>query len=134
MTMSAHEVLTHLRKRQGPDDVPRALAELAPAEQFTALWPIAVERQSETNPSSPAAYVLCNLNPPCPLECDAAIAALLPKWDISIEEVPWYLAKQCGGEVVARTAEMLARERSDEVERALLAAVAYWVRVAKAPR
>src|SRR5260221_10134717 len=39
--------------------------------------------------------LLC-LNPPCPISFDVVIQHIGPGYNFSVEELPWYLAKQFG--------------------------------------
>src|SRR4030095_9551627 len=83
---------------------------------FDALFPIAVREQGQASgPVAMSAYALHALNPPCRLSVDDAVAALLPSWDISIEEVPWYLVKQFGREAVVESVERLRAMQSDQI-------------------
>jgi hypothetical protein len=52
---------------------------------------------------------------------------MLPSWDVSIEEVPWYLVKQFGRAAVMTAAADLARSRSG-TEKTMLETVVYWAR------
>ena len=38
-----------------------------------------------------AGTILFEISPPCPLEMDGAIYAVPKYWDLSVEELPWYL-------------------------------------------
>ena len=78
-----------------------------------------------------SAYVLYALNPPCQLPPDDAIASLLPAWDISIEEVPWYLLKQFGRESILASVERLRAKAGDTSAIVRLVTIAYWVTVAR---
>ena len=66
------------------------------------------------------------LNPPCRLPIDDAVASLLPSWDISIEEVPWYLAKQFGRDEVLASVERLRSRQSDQTALTRLRTIEYW--------
>jgi hypothetical protein len=95
---------------------------------FDALFPVAVREQGQASgPVAMSAYVLHALNPPCPFSVDDAVAALLPSWDISIEEVPWYLVKQFGREPVIESVERLRARETDQTALTRLKTIKYWV-------
>ena len=71
------------------------------------------------------------MNPPCPMGCAEAVACLLPDWDISIEEVPWYLVAQYGRASVIAAAKELSERCASDLERTRLSTVVYWVGLAK---
>lgn len=95
---------------------------------FEALFPIAVHSQS-AGPAWPAAILLCGRRPRCPLSCQEAIRALLNDWDVSIEEVPFYLIGQFGVEEVGEAIARLRRTDISEFQIRMLDAVAYWVKI-----
>jgi hypothetical protein len=100
---------------------------------FNALYPVAVREQGQASgPVAMSAYALYALNPPCRLPVDDAVAALLPSWDISIEEVPWYLVKQFGREAIGESVERLRARESDQTSLTRLKTIEYWVRAAPA--
>jgi hypothetical protein len=109
------------------------LRQLRHEDQFRLLWPIAIAAQEEGNLSSPAAALLLELNPPCPLPIANAVVEILTSWDVSIEEVPWYLARQFGRTAVAQAAADLKSSRLDPVERQTLDTIVYWVNLPRAP-
>ena len=119
------------RLREWPSSPEQELRALPPDAQFALLWPIAVGAQSR-GPAFPAAALLHRLNPSCPMSCADAVASVLPDWDISIEEVPWYLVAQFGRARVIAAAEELAKRCTSDVDRTLLSTVVYWAGLAKA--
>lgn len=120
------------RLREWPGTPEPELRRLSPDKQFALLWPLATSSQSRA-PAYPAAVLLHRLNPPCSLSCTDAVAALLPDWDISIEEVPWYLVAQFGRAHVTSSAEGLASARDSLVESRMLSVVVYWAMLAEEP-
>src|SRR4051794_39619373 len=98
--MDSAEVIERVSRAQSLRDLKPLVIELSgvPADTlFDALFPMAVREQGAANgPVAMSAYVLHAMNPTCPLPVDDAVAALLSSWDVSIEEVPWYLVKQFG--------------------------------------
>jgi len=123
-------IVDRVMKAASLRDLPSLLAELrdAPPEiVFDALFPVAVRRQGDGNPAAMSAYVLHALNPPRPIRMDDAVAALLPEWDVSIEEVPWYLAKQFGRAEVLDCVRRLRARETDVPRLTALRTVEYWV-------
>jgi hypothetical protein len=128
--MSPYELIQLLATREYRElkSTVTELRDLPPALIFDTLFPIAVRQQGLSNgPVAMSAYVLHALNPLCPLTIETAVAALLPAWDISIEEVPWYLAKQFGPEAVLACVDQLAANTTDAVELVRLNTIRYWV-------
>ena len=128
--MTAEELVLHLR--QWPSSPEQELRALAAETQFAILWPLAVASQ-DSGPAFPAAALLYRLNPPCPMSCSDAVACLLPDWDISIEEVPWYLVAQFGRANVIHAAEELSKRCTSDLETTLLSTVIYWAGLVKEP-
>ena len=95
-------------------------------QQFEVLFPIAVKAQDHA-PSCPAAELLRQLSPTCPLSCEDVVRALLPEWDVSIEEVPFYIAARFGVARVRQAIERLASEVEGHEEQQRLKTVAYWI-------
>jgi hypothetical protein len=98
---------------------------LGNTQQFDILFPLAVKSQDHA-PSCPAAELLWEFSPACPLSCEKAVQALLDEWDVSIEEVPFYLAA-CYGvprmkEAVERVGTTLGEGKRDRLE-----TIAYWL-------
>lgn len=54
-----------------------------------------------------AGKLLYELSPYCPLNLDGAIYALPTHWNLEIEEVPWYLCRIFGKDVVQQFLEEL---------------------------
>lgn len=98
------------------------------AQQFDILFPLAVRRQWEA-PSYTAALLLRELSPACHLSCEDAIKALLPEWDVSIEEVPFNLAARFGPERLRHAIADLKPQIADKSEMASLETVLYWVNI-----
>jgi hypothetical protein len=92
---------------------------------FEALFPTAADAQWH-GPAYRAACLLFVLKPACPIPCIDAIQALLPNWDVSIEEVPWYLAGQFGQDAIGRAIEQLGNGPLGHEQRVRLGTVKYW--------
>jgi len=91
---------------------------------FRGLFPLAAASQ-ERGPACSAAWLLYKLRPQCLISCREAITALLPEWDVSIEEVVFYIAEQFGVATVLSTIEELRPQGIDPTNR--LDTVRYWV-------
>jgi hypothetical protein len=73
------------------------------------------------------AYALHSLNPPCTTAAKDAVKMLIDnEWDISIEEVPWYLTNQFGPESVNQCVEDLQRVMTDDEACVKLRTILYW--------
>ncbi|MBM3847002.1 MAG: hypothetical protein FJ405_12045 [Verrucomicrobia bacterium] len=103
------------------------LRQCDPVRTFHSLFGFAAHSQ-DAGPAAPAALLLFNLKPPCPISCEAGIRELLVDWDVSIEEVPLYFAEQFG---VSRVREVVAAIRTSppmccDISR--LDTIEYWLR------
>jgi len=118
LSATEHEQVFHsVRERlRGLDDTQR----------FEVLFPLAVKAQHHA-PSSPAAELLRELSPVCSLSCEDAVRALLPEWDVSIREVPFYLAARFGLERVRQAVNHLGPRIASDSEKRSLQTVAYWL-------
>jgi hypothetical protein len=94
---------------------------------FHALFQFAAHSQV-TGPAAPAALLLWRLNPLCPLSCRQAVEEMLTDWDVSIEEVPFYLAEQFGVAQVRTTVSELRSSHTGKNEITLLGTIEYWLR------
>ena len=95
-------------------------------QQFEILFPVAIKSQHHA-PSCPASELLRQLSPACPLSCEDAVRALLSEWDVSIEEVPFYIAARFGVARVRQAIESLSSEVEGHDEKQRLKTVAYWI-------
>ncbi len=93
---------------------------------FRALFPIASRSQS-LGPAAGAAWLLRHVNPRCPLTCLDATRDLLRDWDISIEEVPFYLAEQFTSASVREAVAVLRRSFREEDQLRRLSTIEYWL-------
>ena len=94
---------------------------------FEALFPVAIREQSSGEAVLAAAIVLRRRHPHCPLSCVDAVRALLEEWDVNVEEVPFYLVEQFGGETVRESLAEIERQALSEPHLARLKAVEYWI-------
>jgi hypothetical protein len=106
------------------------LRALPQEQQFRILFPIAVKSQDHgIFPVLDAATLLHRLSPECPVSCEDAVRALLPGWDISIEQVPFYLAARFGPARVFQAVASLEPEVTEKTQKVNLHTVSYWVHV-----
>jgi len=106
------------------------LRALPDEQQFRILFPLAVKSQYHGDfPVLDAAILLEKLSPECPISCEDAVSALLPEWDVSIEQVAFYLAARFGPARVYQAIASLEREVTDESRGGNLEAISYWVHV-----
>jgi hypothetical protein len=94
---------------------------------FHSLFHFAAHSQ-DAGPAAPAALLLRRLNPPCPISCRQAVGEMLTDWDVSIEEVPFYLAEQFGVAQVRTTVAELRSSHAGKTESTLLDTIEYWLR------
>ena len=76
-----------------------------------------------------AGRLLLDLMPDCPYPLGSALAAIAPTWNVSVEQLPFYLADRFRREIVSAAAESLARSfPSDARESRALDTIAWWLR------
>lgn len=97
---------------------------------FAYFWPRAIKAQKIGENVLFCAHVLYSLKPKCGLTPIEAIQQMRLAWDISLEEVPLYLAGQLSREVVLNAVETLQEEEHAEDPR--LVAIRYWLAQEKA--
>ena len=122
-----------LRVSQAKDrrDLPSLIQDLKltnPKLLFETLFPIASRRQEITNgPVAFSAYVLHAVNPPRSMSIEDAVNMMIVnEWDISIEEVPWYLANQFGQERLNHCVNDASGHVGDEDALVRLNTIRYW--------
>jgi hypothetical protein len=122
-------------EREGGDS-PRHILELStllepndPVELFWGLYAAftAPRASGGYQRQALAGTLLLRLRPPCPLAAYEAIQQVLGTWEVSVEELPWYLAMACGEEAVWKALERLESEPLDERERLVLNTFRRWV-------
>jgi hypothetical protein len=74
-----------------------------------------------------AGGVLLRLRPACPLPACEAIRNILGGWEVSVEELPWYLALALGEDAVWRAMSQLEAEPLDDRQRLALHTFRYWL-------
>jgi hypothetical protein len=105
------------------------LRQLDANELFRLLFPLATSAQWECPLAYSAALLLHQIKPACPVPCREALRGLLGNWDVSIEEVPWYLRDVFGRQRVQDAIAGLLREPLSDAEVRRLQTVEYWLGV-----
>jgi hypothetical protein len=129
------EIVEILKTGKSIRDLPRvvdALRGFESHELFGTLFALSVQEQGNGAPVALSAYALNEINPACPLEIRVAVESLLPPWDVSIEEVVFYLAKQFGARAAAATAVELGEKYNAGTPATLLRAISYWANASSA--
>jgi len=124
-----NRILDTVRSTKGPRGLPAtydALRSFEPTALFDTLFAVSVLAQGGAYPVAFAACALGALNPPCSLTVNEAVGRLMPEWDISLEEVVFYLARQFGAAAVIEAAEDLQSSALAHEEAVRLKTVKYW--------
>jgi hypothetical protein len=138
-TATSTEIATELTKsivqhgcsNQRYRQLARRLSQEDPALVGDALlgyWATEIREEDEYWPQKFVAALLFVLNPPTTLALGEILAGL-KKWNLSVQEFPWYLALQFGEERLLHELEVLGQESPGDV--ALVQAVEtmrYWLR------
>lgn len=95
-------------------------------EIFELLWSRAIRAQSQGGHVLISALALYKLNIACPLPPQKAIEQMCIDWDISLEEVPWYLANQFSKVVILELTEKMNFKTDEQNTR--LKTIDYWIK------
>ena len=130
--MNATEIIARVSQANSLRDLPDLIRELEnvdPQLLFETLFPFAVKQQGIHNgPVAFSAYVIHAINPPCSLTPSEALSEMVQQeWDISIQEVPWYLANQFGADEILACVTEALNNQTGEAARTRLKTVRYWV-------
>jgi hypothetical protein len=106
--------------------IAQRLSQADSAATFHILFQFAAHSQDH-GPAGPAAWLLRHVNPLCPITCRAAVHEMLRDWDVSIEEVPFYLAEQFGVAAVRAAVEEHRTVSTDRTSATLLGTIEYWL-------
>jgi hypothetical protein len=74
-----------------------------------------------------AGSLLLRLRPPCPLAACEVIRTALIGWEVSVEDLPWYLALVCGEDAVWEAIQTLDAEPLEEQQRHALNTFRFWL-------
>jgi hypothetical protein len=112
------------------EDLVSVLGNAQPLEVFWGLYqnfttqPVASRRYQQ---QALAGSLLLRLRPPCPLPACEAIRNVLGGWEVSVEELPWYLALACGEDAIWNAMTELEAEPLNDRERLTLHIFRYWL-------
>ncbi len=124
-----NQVLEIVRSGNTLRDLPSIVEKLSvfnESELFDTLFPNSIRRQSPGKGVAFSAYALNELNPKATISLEEAIDSLLLEWDISIEEVVFYLSKQFGKEnIELKAKEIKGSLTGEEIVR--LETIEYWL-------
>jgi len=56
------------------------------------------------------------------------IRCLLPNWNLSVKEIPWFLCRQFGTGMIQESIDKVRSEQSSEINARALDALSFWVR------
>ena len=101
---------------------------------FKLLFPLATSGQWECPMAYSAALLLYQIKPACPVACKEAMRGLFGNWDVSIEEVPWYLRDVFGRHRMLEVIKELLDESLSERQVKCLRTIGYWLGVPEAER
>jgi hypothetical protein len=125
------QIIDILKTDNSTKDHPRVVEELrgfTEEDLFQTLFYTCIRRQGEGLPVAPSAYAINELNPKCLIPLKEAIEKMLPEWDISIEEVVFYLAKQFGKQQVRSMLQEFDQGISED-SRIRIETIDYWLGV-----
>ncbi len=124
------KIIEILKTGKQERDIPRVVDELRQFEErelFRTLFNVSTRQQDFGTPVAMGAYAINQINPKCELPALEAFARLLPEWDISIEEVVFYLGKQFGRKASDAAIECLCLRDLDDESKTRLSTIRYWL-------
>lgn len=74
-----------------------------------------------------SAHLLLCLNPPCPSVLEGLIHQTLPNYNLSVEELPWYLAKQFGADMLRAKLENVSGGIEADIPPKTIETFKYWL-------
>lgn len=101
---------------------------------YRLLFPLATSGQWECPVAFGAALLLYEIKPACPVPCKEAVRGLFGNWDVSIEEVPWYLRVVFGRHRVLEVIQELLHEPLSDHQVSRLRTIGYWLFIPEAER
>lgn len=118
-----------LRSKQYTLHQLRKMLEAMPRYQrFEALLPVFTDPSQQRYGQYIAGKLLLSLRPRCSRSIEEILRAVAPAWDVSVEELPFYLLHVFGRErVVAAAAEVSQKYESGSAEHVTLAAIEWWL-------
>jgi hypothetical protein len=106
------------------------LAKVSPAEAAVGLLQVFTRGEPAPRGSQTqelAGRLLATLEPIAPQDLKATIRAALPRYELSVEQFPQYLAKACGVQSVLATLSEFELEPLPPVEARALATMKFWL-------
>jgi hypothetical protein len=104
------------------------LSKAQPDELFWGLLQPFLTRNGDTTYDVQAlsARLLLCLNPPCRIGLEMIIQQIA-SYDLSVEELPWYFAKQFGADQLLATLERIPAEIENAIASRLIETFKYWI-------
>jgi len=126
-------IIETLRSTPSPRQLAQSIESLRQFDEreiFDTLFFLSVRKQGDGLPVAYAAVALEELNPKCLINLRQALEAILPEWDISIEEVVFYLMRQFGMKAMRSTQlEIQASSNLASIEEKRLNTIMYWAKI-----
>ncbi|WP_075795140.1 hypothetical protein [Massilia putida] len=124
------EIVTILSSTPSPKQLAQSIDSLRrfdESELFDTLFCLGTRPQGNGLPVAYAAFALQALNPKCTITPIQALKAMLPGWDVSIEEIVFYLMQQFGIEAMRSAKHEIERtSQLAEIEKKRLETIRYW--------
>jgi len=112
------------------EDLAAVLRKAEPLELFWGLYQSFTTQPIETRRYQQQALAggrLLRLRPACPVAACEAIRNVLGGWEVSVEELPWYLALACGDDAIWTAMTQLEAEPLTDRQRLVLHTFRYWL-------
>ena len=100
-------------------------------ELFELLWPEAIKSQSLDRNVLLSALTLYHLNIKCPINLKSALLQMYDEWEISIEEVPWYLVNQFSEMEIRNIIAEISEKAELKGKVATTKSILYWLNCKK---
>jgi len=96
--------------KQQREQLVSSLQKASERELFFGLFSFFYDPELQNNPyerQQLAGTILFAIKPDCPLKLEGAVYAIPAYWDLSVEELPWYLCEKFGQKEVQSFLESL---------------------------
>jgi len=124
MNQSIVDIIQSAKSEKDLPELVEKLRSFSDEDLFDTLFELSIQNQQIGRSVAFAGYALYELNPRCSLSAKAATEALLKEWDVSIEEVVFYLMRQFGLEAMKSARREIMAEHGDPPKR--LETIRYW--------
>lgn len=115
-------------KKHTPVQLQQKFNSVPDAEKFHAILSVFTESNVYADQQS-AGKLLVDYKPQCDDSLTEILTSIAPTWNLSVEELPFYLSDVFGAQVVATSAIMLSEEMAENsTERKALETVAWWLK------